>query len=129
MAAYVRHSTRPPRTRPELRQSPARRQARDLADMTRTLAPLIPANDAIVIDTSRLTGQQVHNVIALCRMDRRGLLRTTPQHHRAKATVDMASAVRHNLIVREHAETYSHSARCEMQNRADAAARMADAAY
>ncbi|QXV57488.1 (d)CMP kinase [Amycolatopsis sp. TNS106] len=43
-------------------------QRRDHADMTRTVAPLTPARDAVVIDTSDLTAQQViDRVTMFCR--------------------------------------------------------------
>ncbi|UUV32226.1 (d)CMP kinase [Amycolatopsis roodepoortensis] len=58
---------------------------RDLADMTRTIAPLTPANDAIEIDTSRLTIRQVlHRMSAVCRT--RGIDNPTPDNHISPAS-------------------------------------------
>ena len=38
-------------------------QARDERDMNRTVAPLVPADDAIEIDTSELNAQQVFDKV------------------------------------------------------------------
>lgn len=49
-------------------------QARDDRDMNRKVAPLVPADDAIVIDTTELNAQQVfEKIITLC--DEHNLLR------------------------------------------------------